>query len=84
MLTLAGVVVVTAGTFGVYQVAALQRAHSTFDNYYAFRGCVQLLQRTPDYGVCRTNAGQTIKIVEFRSKWYLDNDLPTCIGGACF
>lgn len=62
--------------FGIYQVLYLRKAHSTFENYYAFRGCVQLLERTEDYGWCKTSTGQTIKIVKFQGQWYLDGDLP--------
>jgi hypothetical protein len=71
--------------FGVSQWLYLRKAHSTFENYYAFRGCVQLLEKTADYGICKTNSGQRIKIVEYQNKWYLDGDLPwACLGGICF
>ena len=63
----------------------LRDVHSTFEKYYAFRGCVESLQRTNDYGICVTSAGQTIKIVKYQDKWYLDGDLPwACIGKVCF
>lgn len=61
---------------GVEQFAVLQKAHSTFDNYYAFRGCTQLLSRTATSGVCTTAPGQTITIVEINGKWYLQGDGP--------
>ncbi len=61
---------------GISQYLTLQKAHSTFENYYTFRGCAQLLKRTADYGICKTNSGRTIKIVKFQNKWYLENDLP--------
>ena len=61
----------------------LRKAHSTFDNYYAFRGCKQLIQRTETYGICKTDRGQTIKIVKFQGRWYLDGDLPTCLLHIC-
>ena len=32
--------------FGVYWVYYLNVAHSTFENYYAFRGCQTLVDRT--------------------------------------
>lgn len=76
---IAGILVIA---FGVYQVLYLQKAHSTFENYYAFRGCMQLLEKTPEYGTCKTDSGQTIKIVKFEGKWYLDGDLPC--GFLCF
>ncbi len=68
--------------FCAYQILYLRSAHSTFENYYAFRGCVQLLEKTPNYGTCKTNTGQVIKIVKFQNKWFLDGDLPC--GFLCF
>lgn len=71
--------------FAISQWLYLRRAHSTFENYYAFRGCVQLIDKADDYGTCRTNSGQVIKIVKYENKWYLDGDLPwACLGGVCF
>lgn len=70
---------------GISQWFYLRKAHSTFENYYAFRGCVQLLNQTDDYGTCVTNSGQTIRIVKYQNKWYLDGDLPwACLGRVCF
>lgn len=66
------------------QLVTVQKAHSSFGNYYAFRGCEQLIKRAPDYGICKTASGKTIKMVEFRGKWYLDHDLPTCVRNFCF
>lgn len=66
----------------VWQVLYLSKAHSTFKNYYAFRGCTSLVTKTNDYGICKTSGGQTIKIVKFKNKWYLDGDLPC--GFLCF
>lgn len=70
--------------FGINQFIVLQKAHSTFENYYAFRGCTQLVTRTSDYGTCKIASGQTIKIVKFQNKWYLDGDLPMCLFGYCY
>jgi len=67
--------------FGVYLTHTLRKAHSTFENYYTFRGCTQLLEKTPTSGVCKTRSGQTITIVEYRGKWYLKDDLPTSLWG---
>lgn len=78
-ILLAGVLVLF---FGIYQTLYLKKVHSTFDNYYVFRGCVQLVEKTQDYGECKLNNGQTIKIVEFKNRWYLDGDLPC--GFLCF
>jgi hypothetical protein len=70
------------GIFSVYQVQKLNKAHSTFENYYTFRGCAKLVSKTDDAGACETKSGQTIKIVKFDGKWYLDGDLPC--GFLCF
>lgn len=69
--------------FGAEQIFILRKAHSTFENYYAFRGCVQLLDKAADYGVCQTASGQTIKIVKFQNGWYLNGDLPVCRLNLC-
>jgi hypothetical protein len=68
--------------FGINQVLFLKKAHSSFENYYAFRGCSQLLKKTKDFGICKTISGQTIKIVKFQNRWFLDGDLPC--GFLCF
>lgn len=68
--------------FGVYQVLYLQKAHSTFENYYIFRGCVQLVTKTENYGICKLASGKTIKIVKFDNRWFLEGDLPC--GFLCF
>ena len=74
--------IVVIGAFGIYQVMMLQKAHSTFENYYAFRGCVQLIEKTDTYGICKIKSGETIKIVKFDNRWFLDGDLPC--GFLCF
>lgn len=66
------------------QLSELKKVHSTFENYYAFRGCTQLAKKASTYGLCKLSSGQTIKIVKFHGKWYLDGDLPTCISNICF
>ena len=71
-------IVLAVFIFGAEQVLFLRKAHSTFENYYAFRGCAQLLDKTDDYGICKTTSGTIIKIVKFQNKWYLDGDLPVC------
>ena len=70
--------------FGLNQMRELRIAHSTFETYYAFRGCSELISRTADSGICKTAGGQTIKIVQFQNKWYLDGDLPSCWNNFCF
>jgi hypothetical protein len=76
-------IAISLAIFGTWQVLMLQNAHSTFENYYAFRGCAELLEKTDSYGLCKTKSGQTIKIVKFQNKWYLDGDLP-CFAGRSF
>ncbi len=71
--------------FAFNQWLYLRKAHSTFENYYAFRGCMKLLERKSTYGVCQLKDSSTIKIVKYHDKWYLDGDLPwACIGNVCF
>lgn len=76
--------VLIIGLLVVKQFFVVMRAHSTFENYYAFRDCTKLLKRTSTYGICKTPGGQTIKIIAFRGKWYLDGDLPNCVGNVCW
>jgi hypothetical protein len=68
--------VVIGSVFLAYQVYITNRAHTTFERYYAFRGCTQLIDRTDTYGDCKTAGGQTIKIVLINGKCYLDGDGP--------
>jgi len=72
------------GVFFVYENHQIDIAHSTFENYYTFRGCQTLVDRTDTYGDCKLADGSTIKIVKFNGKWYLDGDLPMCFGKICF
>jgi len=70
----------------VWQVVYLQKAHSTFDNYAAFRGCTQITSQTDTQGTCTTSSGQTVTIVKFDNRWFLQGDLPICminIGSWC-
>jgi hypothetical protein len=80
-------VIILAGIgFFAYENDHLKVAHSTFDNYYAFRGCQTLIDRTDAYGDCKLKNGSTIKIVKYQDKWFLDGDLPQCglhIGSTC-
>ena len=75
VIALVGMLVIMLA-IGVEQVIFLQKAHSTFDNYYAFRGCTQLIEKTDTYGTCKTASGAIIRIVEINGKWYLDGDGP--------
>ncbi len=85
IIVLLGILIfVVVFIFGIQEAFRVDKAHQTFENYYAFRGCVHLLKRTDGYGICKTDQGQTIKIVKFNEKWYLDGDLPFCISSMCF
>ncbi len=75
---------VVVGGFGIKEAIKTDHAHQSFENYYAFRGCTQLVKRTDTYGLCKISSGQTIKLVKFQGKWYLDGDLPVCIFNSCF
>jgi hypothetical protein len=61
----------------IAQYFVLQSAHSSFENYYNFRGCSTLVSKSTDSGTCKLSSGETIKIVEYQNKWYLDGDLPS-------
>jgi hypothetical protein len=76
ILAVVGVIVLAFIALAIDQFVILQKAHSTFDNYYAFRGCTQLLSRSDTSGVCKTASGDTITIVEIDGKWYLQGDGP--------
>ncbi len=60
----------------IVQVHKLRVAHSSFDNYYAFRGCTKLIAKTDTSGVCMTSDGQIIGIDQYGDKWYLEGDGP--------
>ena len=60
----------------LYWILYLKAAHSTFERYYNFRSCNELINKTDNYGFCKTSSGETIKIVRYQDKWYLDGDLP--------
>ena len=74
ILLVMGVLVVA---FGLFMYFYLKKAHSSFYDYYAYRGCEQLVKKAEDYGICKIKSGQAIKIVKFKDKWYLDGDLPS-------
>ena len=67
---------------GISQMQYLEKAHTTFQAYYTFRGCVQLLEKTEKYGICRLPTGKTIKMVLFHEEWHLNGDVPC--GFLCF
>ncbi len=70
----------------VWQVVYLQKAHSTFDNYAAFRGCTQITNQSDTQGTCTTGSGQTVTLVKSDNQWFLQGDLPVCmidIGSFC-
>ncbi|HEV8666687.1 MAG TPA: hypothetical protein VN665_02455 [Candidatus Paceibacterota bacterium] len=69
-------VVIIGGAFLGYKVYETNLAHTTFERYYAFRGCVQLVDKTDTYGDCKLADGSTIKMVLINGKWYLDGDGP--------
>lgn len=77
------IVAILIFTVFIQQYFTLRKAHSSFENYYAFRGCVKLVKKTDTWGTCKLSSGQTIKIVKFNNKWYLNNDLPICLFNNC-
>lgn len=81
LVTALAIVIILLGIISILQLRTLNKAHSTFDNYYAFRGCTQLLKRTSTYGICKTGSGKVITIVSYHGKWYLQGDPPTGVLG---
>jgi hypothetical protein len=78
------IILADAAIFGAADYFAyLRKAHSTFENYYAFRGCVQLIEKTDAYATCKIGSGQVIKMVKYNNRWYLDGDLPACWQNIC-
>lgn len=59
---------------GIQQVTMLHKAHSTFQNYVAFRGCTQIISQTTTSGICKTATGEIINLVKQNDKWYLAGD----------
>ena len=78
------IVVLGVSSLLLHYFAYLRLAHSSFANYYAFRGCTELLTKTATDATCRLADGSTIKLVLFHNRWYLDGDLPACLGKLCF
>ena len=76
LILLLAILLLAGMSFSVYQFFYLRKAHSSFENYYKFRGCVQLIQKTDIYGTCKIYSGKIIRIVEINNKWYLDGDGP--------
>lgn len=72
----ATVLVLAGGAFAIYENHALNAAHSTFENYYAFRGCSQLLEKTESSAKCKLRDDSIITIVKINDKWYLEGDGP--------
>ncbi|MDE1970263.1 MAG: hypothetical protein KGI50_01670 [Patescibacteria group bacterium] len=71
--------------FGIGYWLYLRKAHSTFEDYYAFRGCTELISTTTDSGTCRTSNGKILTIAAYHGKWYLDGDFPwVCFAKTCF
>ena len=72
----AAVIGIAVAGFFINQYFVLQKAHSSFENYYAFRGCSELVEKTDTYGTCRLPSGDIIKLVLINGKWYLEGDGP--------
>jgi hypothetical protein len=84
LLLILAVLGIVAIGFLAHTIYRTNLAHTTFERYYAFRGCVQLVDKTDTYGDCRLSNGQIIKMVLFNGKWYLDGDLPSRGGDFTF
>jgi len=78
-----GILILLAGFVG-YRMYQTHLAHTTFERYYAFRGCNELVDKTATSSDCRLANGQVIKIVFYKGGWYLDGDLPISLGNFTF
>jgi hypothetical protein len=64
------------GIFFVFENHRLNVAHSTFENYYAFRGCSELVEKTDTSARCKLSDSSVITLVKINDKWYLEGDGP--------
>jgi hypothetical protein len=71
------IIIISIIILGLCWVNYLKITHSSFENYYKFRNCIQLIEKTDTYGICKISSGKIIKIVKYQDKWYLDGDLPS-------
>lgn len=80
---IAVVFVIILAAVAIWQAVTLQKAHSSFANYAAFRGCATITSQSTASGTCTLPNGQTITMVKFNGRWYLNGDLPYCWGNFC-
>jgi hypothetical protein len=71
----AAVVVVLLAAVAIWQFFVLQKAHSSFANYAAFRGCETITSQSATSGTCTLSNGQSITMVQVNGRWYLQGDL---------
>lgn len=76
LITIVGIIAIVGISAGLYWNSYLEKAHSTFENYAAFRGCTSTPNRTATSSDCLLKSGDTIKLVEINNKWYLEGDGP--------
>lgn len=70
------ILILIVAIFCIYQFLMLQKAHSSLENYAAFRGCIGLTNQTATSTDCSLQSGQKIKLVKINDKWYLEGDGP--------
>jgi hypothetical protein len=58
----------------ISQLVITRNAHSSFENYYKYRGCSELISKSASSALCNLPSGETIKLVEVKGKWYTDGD----------
>ncbi len=61
---------------GYFWNAYLIQAHSSFEHYYAFRGCKELVTKTDSDATCKLASGKMIRLVKIDIRWFLENDGP--------
>ncbi len=76
---------VVLAILAAWQFAILQKAHRSFADYAAFRGCVAITSRSDASGTCTLANGETITLVKSDGRWFLEGDLPWgCLGNFCY
>ncbi len=75
-LLVAFAAVVIIGIFMAQKIITTNQAHERFEGYCEWRG-LKVVTKTSDAGFCNDPvSGQVYKMVLFKGRWFLDEDLP--------
>lgn len=67
----------------VYWFIPLQQARNSFDALFSYKGCLVLVERGSNYGVCKAKNNKTIKMETYKGKWFAEGDPHLCLIGFC-